>query len=214
MSNRRIFIVEDHPVMRKSLAAWFAETGRWQVQGSAANLEEAKAIIAAFPPAEEPPEIVVVDIQLETGKSSSAWGLDLIPWLREQQQKQGWKKAPIAAVYSQFNDYAHVNAAFSMGAAAYISKNSDEQELEAALHTVLAGGKYVDKTAEFNLKNAEAAVQLLTKREAEILGLVNEGLTNRLIAEKLGISRRTVENILLRIYCKTGIGSRLELQKL
>ena len=208
MSAPRIVIVEDHPVMRKSLAAWFAKTGRWQVQGSAANLEEAKAIIAASP------EIVVVDIQLESGGNNSAWGLDLVPWLREQERKQGWKQTPAVAVYSHFNDYAHVNAALSMGVAAYISKNSDEKELEAALQTVLAGGVYVDKTAESNLKNAVTAVQLLTKREAEILGLVKEGLSNRAIAVKLGISRRTVENILLRIYCKTGIGSRLEVQKM
>jgi DNA-binding NarL/FixJ family response regulator len=117
-------------------------------------------------------------------------------------------------VYSHFNDYAHVSAALSMGAAAYISKNSDEKELEAALRTVLAGGVYVDKTAESNLKNTAAAVQLLTKRETEILGLVKAGLSNRAIAGKLGISRRTVENMLLRIYCKTGIGSRLEVQKM
>ena len=210
MKTPRIVIVEDHPVMRKSLAAWFAKTGRWQVQGSAASLEEAKAIIAASPPEEWPPEIVVLDIQIASGGNNSAWGLDLVPWLREQD----WKQTPAVAVYSHFNDYAHVNAALSMGVAAYISKNSDEKELEAALQTVLTGGVYVDKTAESNLKNAVTAFQLLTKREAEILGLVKAGLSNRTIAAKLGISRRTVENMLLRIYCKTGIGSRLEIQKM
>jgi DNA-binding NarL/FixJ family response regulator len=214
MKSPRIVIVEDHPVMRKSLVTWFSGTGRWQVQGSAANLKEAKAVISAYPPAEGPPEIIVIDIQLEDGKNSSAWGLDLVPWLRKQQRKRGWEKTPAVAVYSHFNDYAHVNAALGMGVLAYISKTSDEQELEAALQTVLAGDKYVDKTAEINLKNAAAVVDLLTKRETEIMGLVKDGLSNRAIAGKLGISCRTVENTLARIYCKTGINTRLELQKL
>jgi DNA-binding NarL/FixJ family response regulator len=62
--------------------------------------------------------------------------------------------------------------------------------------------------------NAVAAISLLTRREADIFTLVKDGLSNQQIAEKLSISRRTVENILHCIYDKTGISSRLELQKM
>jgi DNA-binding NarL/FixJ family response regulator len=54
----------------------------------------------------------------------------------------------------------------------------------------------------------------LTRRETDIFTLVKDGLSNQQIAEKLSISRRTVENILHCIYDKTGIPSRLELQKM
>jgi DNA-binding NarL/FixJ family response regulator len=73
---------------------------------------------------------------------------------------------------------------------------------------------YTDKSSELILQNAAGVISLLTKREADIFTLVKDGLSNQRIAEKLGISRRTVENILHCIYDKTGIPSRLELQKM
>jgi DNA-binding NarL/FixJ family response regulator len=73
---------------------------------------------------------------------------------------------------------------------------------------------YTDKTAELILQNAAGVINLLTRREADIFTLVKDGLSNQQIAEKLSISRRTVENILHCIYDKTGIPSRLELQKM
>jgi DNA-binding NarL/FixJ family response regulator len=68
--------------------------------------------------------------------------------------------------------------------------------------------------AELKLQSAAGAISLLTRREAGIFTLVKDGLSNRQIAEKLSISRRTVENILYCIYDKTGISSRLELQNM
>jgi DNA-binding NarL/FixJ family response regulator len=199
-----IVIIEDHPVMRKGLADYFAGSGRWNVLGNAADLEDAKTFFSASAP-DKTVDILLLDIQLETG-----WGLDIIPWLRQQDRKE----IPAVVVYSAFSDYAHVNAAFSMGVRAYVSKARNETELEAALETVLHGDLYTDQTVERELAAVAGAISLLTKREAEILTLVKAGLPNKTIAEQLGISRRTVENILSCVYDKTGISDRLELQKL
>jgi DNA-binding NarL/FixJ family response regulator len=139
-----------------------------------------------------------------------AWGLDIIPWLKQR----GGEKLPAAVVYSAFDDYAHVSAALSLGARGYVNKKQSETELEAALTIVLSGRVYTDKSAELVLQNAAGVISLLTKREAEIFTLVKDGLSNQGIAEKLFISRRTVENILHCIYDKTGIPSRLDLQKM
>jgi two-component system NarL family sensor kinase len=76
MPNHSIVIIEDEPVMRKALSAWFAGTGRWLVYGSAASLDAAKTLLSG--PAKET-DIVLLDIRLET-----EWGLDLIPWLKSQ----------------------------------------------------------------------------------------------------------------------------------
>jgi DNA-binding NarL/FixJ family response regulator len=82
------------------------------------------------------------------------------------------------------------------------------------LDIVLSGRVYTDKSAEQVLQNAVGLIGLLTKREAEIFTLVRDGFSNQGIVEKFSISRRTVENILHCIYDKTGISSRLDLQKM
>ena len=202
----RIAILEDQPVMRKRLADYFSETGRWHVAGTAANLAEARNLLSPETEQGAPPvDILVLDIRLKTG-----WGLDIVPWLRELYGKQ----SPAVAIYSDFNDYANVSAAFSLGVRAYVCKGRDETELEAALETVLRGGTYTDPEAGRELAALTETASLLTKREGEILVLVKSGLSNREIAARLGISIRTVENILSCVYDKTGVHSRLELQKL
>jgi DNA-binding NarL/FixJ family response regulator len=202
MEMRTLVIIEDHPVMRKSLAAYFEGTGRWRVLGSFPNLEDAETFLIQ---SENAADIFLLDIQLEKG-----WGLDIIPWLRCQNSE----KTPAIVIYSNYTDYAHVNAALSLGIQGYVSKSRNEEELEAVLETVLQGGHYIDKTVERELAAISDAVSLLTKREGEIFTLVKSGLHNKQIAGQLGISRRTVENILSSIYDKIGISSRMELQKL
>ena len=211
MRNKKtgIAIIEDHPVMREGLAAWFAGTGRWQVKGKASSLAGAKKLLTR--PGFQT-DLVLLDIQLEDG-----WGLDIIPWYMEHiqiAQQDPYPPVPLMAVYTVFDDYAHVNAALSMGVRAYICKRRNEREIEEVLLKTLGGGIYVDDTAETKLKNVTDLFSLLTKRETEILSLVKRGFSNKQIAACLGISRRTVENILSCVYDKTGIKSRLELERL
>ncbi|GHV25176.1 DNA-binding response regulator [Spirochaetia bacterium] len=203
-----IVIIEDHPVMRKGLAAWFAGTGRWQVLGIAAGLAEARDLFAEMAAL---PDILLLDIQLspEDGGAEDAIGLDIIPWLRER-----FGKTPPVVVYSQFDDYAHANAALGFGVRAYVCKSRDGEELEAVLHAALRGEVSIDKAVEPKFRNADYTQKLLTRREAEILRRLWEGQSNKHIASALGISLRTVENHLSRIYYKTGIASRADLRKM
>ncbi|MDR0496040.1 MAG: response regulator transcription factor [Treponema sp.] len=215
-----IIIIEDHPVMRDGLASYFNSTGRWRVMGTASNLAQAKELLTGIRP-----DLALLDIQLEDG-----WGLDIIPWLAEQalfaEQTQLAEKnqnvtagskagsATLMAVYSSFDDYAHVSAAMSLGVRAYITKRRSEYELEQALLQVLEGKNWIDEKVQTSFRAFTDFSSVLTRREKEILGLVARGLSNEQIAGNLGISRRTVENILSCIYDKTGISSRLELQRL
>jgi DNA-binding NarL/FixJ family response regulator len=202
---KNIVIVEDHPVMRKSLAAWFAETGRWNILGAAANLGEAAALLCPPRAADGKADAVVLDIQLE-----GAWGLDLIPLLR----RRFGKDAPPCVVYSAFDGWAYLSAALNAGVRGYVSKKFDEPELEKALQTVLAGGEYVDPSMRAHMNRITAMIDRLTRRETEVFNLAREGLSSRRIAASLGISPRTVDNILSIIYDKTGIADRKELIKL
>ena len=199
---KRIVIIEDHPLVREGLASYFADTGRWQVMGTAPSLEAAKELLTR---AET--DVVLLDIQLEDG-----WGLDIIPWYTSQ---SGHEKEPaLMAVYSTFDDNAHVNAALSMGVRAYVCKRSNVPELEKALLSALNGKVYIDDRVESRLQKAGDIYGLLTKREKEIFTLVKSGLSNKQIAAHLGITCHTVENIISCVYDKTGIDSRLELFKL
>jgi len=204
----RLFIVEDHPIMREGLASYFAKTGNWQVLGTASTLTGAKELLSNVQV-----DVALLDIQLEDG-----WGLDIITWFIEQnkfdEQDGTVKKAPIMAVYSGFDDYAHVSAAMGMGVRAYVCKRHSERELEEALQKALNGEIYIDEAARSKLNNVTDLVRLLTRRETEILDLAKDGLSNKQIAGRLGISHRTVGNILRCVYDKTGIKTRLELQKL
>jgi NarL family two-component system response regulator LiaR len=189
-------IIEDHPLVREGLASYFAGTGRWEVKGTAAGLTEAKELVRRTEA-----DIVLIDIQLEDG-----WGLDIIPFLN--------KSKTLAAVYSAFDDYSHVRSALGTGVKAYVCKRRDTQELENALLQALKGETYIDDTVRAKLEISEGLFSLLSKREAEILSLVKSGYANKEIADKLGIGQRRVENVLSVIYDKTGIKTRLALQKM
>ena len=198
-----IIIIEDHPVVRNGLSAFFTATGRWKISGIAASLAEARKLLNAIQA-----DIVLLDIQLEDG-----WGLDIIPLLVTQSEQKPCSM-PLLAVYSAFDDYAHVRAALSMGVKVYVTKRRSEQELEDALRKALDGKLYIDEAAQQKLKTITQLFNLLTKREKEILNLVKHGMSNKEISFRLDISRRTVENILSCVYDKTGIKSRLELERL
>ena len=197
----KMMIIEDHPVMRNGLAGYFTQTGRWYVLGSASCLNEAKKILI-----ENDADVLVLDILLDDG-----WGIDIVPWLK--QEKNG-TNLPVMAVYSAFDDYTYVSAALNSGVNVYVCKRQNEQELENALVKAINGETYIDSSAKLRLQKIENLCTLLTKREAEILTMVKNGLSNYEIAGKIGISNRTVENILCCVYDKTGIKSRMELLKL
>ena len=196
-----IVIIEDHPVMLEGLAAFLAKTGRWNVKGTASNLEEAKKLLAVTAV-----DMVLIDIQLKDG-----WGLDIIPWYDTEKPND---IKPVMAVYTTFNDHAHVSAALSLGVKAYITKHRNQQELENALQQALAEETYIDDMAQYNAETFAKKTKFLSKREIEILTLVRQKHTNKEIAAELGISYRTVENILSNVFGKTGIRSRYELELL
>ncbi|WP_041611073.1 response regulator transcription factor [Treponema primitia] len=205
-----LFILEDHPIMRNGLEAYFSASGRWRVLGTSSTLNEAKAFLTPGKTTAPQPDIILLDIQLE-----DAWGLDLVPWMKERNRTANPPiELPRFVVYTNFTDYSHVNTTISMGVYAYVCKSRNEAELEEAINTVLRGEMYIDKSVEPKLNTIAAALSLLTKREAQILTLVKDGLSNKQIAAGLGIKVRTVENILSFVYMKTGVSSRLELQKM
>jgi DNA-binding NarL/FixJ family response regulator len=171
------------------------------IVGEAASLPEARHLLENLQP---PPDLIILDISLRDNE----WGLELMPWLARQ------KIAPPVLVYSVYADYAHIKTAFHLGVQGYISKADGFAELEAAMETVVQGNVYVDKKMMAKLSLVPELIDGLTKREREIFMLAQQGLDNRRIAEQLGLNLRSVENYISRIYDKTGVKTRRELQDL
>jgi DNA-binding NarL/FixJ family response regulator len=201
---KTVILIDDHDMMRRGLAAYFAQRKYWQVVGEAASIEEAGTLFKRLQENKTIPDIVLLDIDL-----NGQWGLDLVEKIKTQ-----FSPSPRIIVYSVFEDFAHVRAAMRAGAAGYVCKARRESELEAAMETVLAGGFFMPPQLASKLSAVFDLTTGLSKRERQIFDLVQLRQNNKQIAEKLGIALRTVENNLSMIYDKTGVTSRKELETL
>jgi len=197
---RTIFIMEDHPIVSESLASFFNETGRWNVLGSSSSLSDAKEKIQHL----ENIDVLLMDILLPDG-----WGLDIIPWLKDQNEKM-----PLLAVFTAFDDYSYVSTALNLGVKVYLTKLRNKEKLENAILSAFDGIICIDEDAQRRINKITSLTDLLTNREAEILINVKKGLTNEEIAANLGINPRTVSNIISCILDKTGIKNRRALEKI
>ncbi|AEF86356.1 two component transcriptional regulator, LuxR family [Treponema primitia ZAS-2] len=198
-----LVLIDDHTMMRRGLASYFTQTGRWQVLGEAGSQEEALALFETLSPGPLP-GIILLDIDLH-----GSWGLDLIPRLRNY-----YEQKPPALIYSVYEDYAHVKAAIRAEAAGYVCKSQGEAELEMAMDAVLQGRIFFAPHLIVKMDAVSDILLCLTKRERQIFGMVQRSYSNRQIAEELVVSVRTIENNLSIIYDKTGVPGRKELEKL
>jgi len=197
---KTIFILEDHPIVSDSLASFFNDTGRWNVLGTSSSLDEAKEKI----PLLENIDVLLMDILLPDG-----WGLDIVPWLKNQNYKM-----PILAVFTAFDDYSYVSTALSLGVMVYLTKLRKKEKLESAIINAFDGIICIDEDAQRKINKITSLTDMLTNRESEILISIKKGLTNEEIARNLSISPRTVSNIISCILDKTGIKNRRTLEKI
>jgi NarL family two-component system response regulator LiaR len=194
-----ILFIDDHPLLSQAIGAWLCGKGGFTIAGSAVNLTEARSLMERL---ENPPDIVVLDISL--GKED---GLAVIPEIREICAKRN-APFPGILVYTMHEDPFLIQRAFDLGAAAYVPKSAESEEILAAIDALLSGSTYVN--AKYQIQNRHTFA-FLSPREKDIITLLKQSLDNRQIAERLGLSVRTVENHLARIYDKTGVASRKEL---
>lgn len=153
-------------------------------------------------------DIALVDIGLPDGN-----GVDLISWL------QAWHPHIACLVITAWGDGDTVLFALRAGAIGYLLKDRDDAELSRALQNIQRGGAPIDPFVAKRIIAAlpptaptvrlkAAAIDRLSAREHEILDLVAHGHNNRQIAERIGLSRFTVEDYTKRIYRKLAVGSR------
>jgi NarL family two-component system response regulator LiaR len=209
----KVLLIDDHPVTNAGLTACLEKTGRFTVTGRAATLTEAKRFIGGEGTSQEVslsslPSCIILDIQLGGDN-----GLDFLPFLDSYCKKHKTAKPPVL-VCSVIEDPFRIKNAFDTGAAGYLPKSGNLEEIVTAIDTVLKGGTYLPERYKIILEENPGLFTLLTPRETEVLALFRQNLTNTQIAESLGLSEQTVKNHIANIYFKTKTGGREDLLKL
>jgi DNA-binding NarL/FixJ family response regulator len=199
----KVLIVEDHPLFSKGLASLIGSAQGYSVVGEASRLSEAMRMAE-----EEKPELAIVDIDL--GDES---GLDLIPRLKAQNPDI------VILVLSMADERYYSERVLRLGARGYIMKDVAANKVLDAIETVMSGKVYLSDAERERLfeamigedqrgvKSWGLSVQKLSDRELQIFSLISKGLGTIEIANKFGISTKTVdthkEHIKLKLHCAT-----------
>ncbi|WP_396446987.1 response regulator [Actinomadura sp.] len=186
----RVMIVDDHPVVREGLRGMLAAEPDIEVAGEAASGDEAVALVPRVRP-----DVILMDLRMPSGDGVSA--IERLPGHR-------------ILVLTTFQDDADIVRAIEAGAVGYLLKDASRADLTAAVRDAAAGRCVLSPEVSARLAAAGGtdAPPVLSAREAQVLALVAEGLTNAQIGERLYIGQATVKTHLLRIFAKLGVSDR------
>lgn len=192
----RVYLVDDHAVVRQGLRAFLDLQPDIQVVGEAAGGE---AALREAP--EAAPDVILLDLVMPEGD-----GLTALRRLREV------LPGARVLVLSSFGDDANVAAAMRDGAAGYLLKDVDPQALAISIRDVHAGraALHPDVLARLLRQRAAPPASQLTPRELEVLVCITEGLANKQIGRRLGITEKTVKTHVSSILSKLGTQDRTE----
>ncbi len=182
----RVAILDDHPVVRAGTAAIVEGAGDMVLAGMAATLDEARPLL----------DRTAVDVLLLDLRLGQEFGLSVFDG--------GSEVLPAIVVATSYDYPQYVEAALRLGAVGYVLKTAPVDDLLDAIRRAAAG------KLSFDVRPGPGAAHL-SPREREVLAAVVEGLSNDEIAARLGISPRTVESHLRRLFERHGIASRTEL---
>jgi DNA-binding NarL/FixJ family response regulator len=202
----RVLLADDQRVVREGLGTLLGLLDGIELVGTAADGEEALALAA-----EHDPDIVLMDLRMPRLD-----GIEAIRRLGERGER------PAAIALTTYADDASVLGALRAGARGYLTKDAGADEIRAAMEAVIRGDVALDPAAQRQVVAARsepaaapaaAAPELpdeLTPREAEVLALIAEGLTNSEIAERLVVSAATVKSHVNHIFAKIGARDRAQ----
>ncbi|ARE36354.1 MULTISPECIES: response regulator [Rhodococcus] len=190
----RVFLVDDHLVVRAGLRALLNTQPDVEVVGEASSGEEAATAIPSASP-----DLVMMDLDMGTGMH----GAEAIKRLRSD-----GVDVPVL-VFTTYDTDADVVRAVDAGAIGYLLKDSTPDEIFGAVRGAVAGRSVLSPAVASRLvQQMQRPQEALTARESELLSLLAEGMTNRELGKALFISEATVKTHLGHIYAKLGVDTR------
>jgi DNA-binding NarL/FixJ family response regulator len=196
----RVFLLDDHEVVRRGIRDLLESEDDLEVVGEAGTAEEAYGRIPATTP-----DVAVLDMRLPDGD-----GIDVCREIRSRHPE-------IACIMlTSFADDDAVYAAILAGAAGYLLKQVRGNDLIEAIRKVAAGESLLDPAVTTRVlerlrhKDDDDPLAALTDQERTILELIAEGLTNRQIGERMFLAEKTVKNYVSNMFSKLGMSRRTE----
>ena len=193
MNRIKVLIADDHTIVRIGLKALFAEEADIEVVGEAKNGAEAVKVAI-----ETRPDVVIMDLQMPKKDGVEA--------TRELAEKLPSAAVAILTTYGTSDGIAH---ALQAGARGAMLKTADDARLVSAIRRIAAGEEYVSPDIR-KLLAEDPPIPELSTRQREILKSLTSGLTNKEIAQQLGIRRDSVEDHINTLFAKLGAANRTE----
>jgi DNA-binding NarL/FixJ family response regulator len=199
----RVFLVDDHRVVRSGVSAYLALVDDIEVIGEAADGRQALDRMAQLEPDDNLPDVVLMDMLMPV--------MDGITATRHIRSR--WPVVEVVAMTS-FMEEAMVRGALEAGAAGYLLKDADADQVAHAIRSAVAGQMHLDPSVARlladSVREPRGVGANLTPREREVLGLVAEGASNRQIAATMVVSERTARTHVSAILMKLGLVSRTQ----
>ncbi len=192
----RVFIVDDHPMIRMGLAAMIDGESAFELVGEAGHGHDAVRLIPDLAP-----DVVLVDLLMPEMD-----GVDVMTALKPRLPECRF------VILSSSADPAQVQRALGAGASGFLTKTASSHELVNVLHAAFAGRRVMSAEATEALIDAQSPSPGadLTDRERELLRLMAQGLSNQDIASAVGIAVPTVKFHITNILGKLGVSNRTE----
>jgi DNA-binding NarL/FixJ family response regulator len=197
----RVFLLDDHEIVRRGLHDLIEAAGDMQVVGEAGTAEEAFGRIPATNP-----EVAVLDVRLPDGN-----GVEVCREIRS-------KRPDIhCLMLTSFSDDEALFDAIMAGASGYLLKQIRSNQLVDAIRSVAEGKSLLDPAATAKVlerlragSEQDERLKHLTDQERRILTLLADGLTNRQIADEMFLAEKTVKNYVSNVLAKMGMARRTE----
>jgi len=197
----RVFLVDDHELVRRGITALLNAEDDIDVVGEAATAAQARSRIRATRP-----DVAVLDVRLPDGS-----GIDVCRDLRSENPDIR------CLILTGYDDDEAIYAAVLAGAAGYVIKDIRGSGLVDSVRKVAAGLSLLDPALNRRVveriadsHNTDPRLESLTAREREVLPLIAEGLTNREIGLRLGLAEKTVKNYISGLLSKLGLQRRTQ----
>lgn len=196
----KVLVVDDHPMVLEGMRSMLSQISFVELTGVASDAFEAIEKIK-----QHPPQILLTDINMP-----EVSGIELTEKIKKE-----FPEVKVVAM-STFRERSYISQMIKNGASGYLIKSASREEIEEALLSVHEGKLYMNldvSMAGIDIQDM-ANVPVLSRREAEVLQLISDGLTNPQIAEILFISLHTVDSHRKNLLTKFGVNNTASLIKM